>query len=188
MPSGDIGISIGGGMSAVGGSAGAEEEESYYSTEGTTILSITPQETVTVSITVDELDILSVHLGQEVQVTLDALPGQAFTGIITEVNTTATNEGGNSKYSAVVTLNRTEQMLGGMNASANITVEERENVLLLPAETLSEQDGQSIVYTAYDSKSETLSDPVVVETGLSNGLQVQILSGLQEGDVVYAGT
>ena len=137
------------------------------------------------SITVDELDILSVRPGQEAQVTLDALPGQEFSGRITKVNTIASNEGGNSKYSAVVELKRNGNMLGGMNASANITVEERSNVLLIPSEALTEEHTKAIVYTAYDAETETLFDPVPVETGLSDGNQVQILSGLQEGDIVW---
>lgn len=189
MPSGGGGGGMssggGGGTGAMGGSASSAEEDERYPTAGTVILSITPQETVTVPITVDELDILSVHVGQTVQVTLDALIGQAFTGTITEVNTTASNEGGNSKYTATVSMNRTRQMLGGMNASANITVEKREGILVLPAEALTDLDGQTVVYTAWDSREETLTDPVPVETGLSDGLQVEITSGLQEGDTVW---
>ena len=181
--SGGTGGSGGGGLPS--GTQAAEEKVS--SIETTTILSVTPHETVSVSITLDELDILYVHTGQKAQVTLDALQGQAFTGTITKVNTIASNEGGNSKYSAVVELERNGYMLGGMNASANITVEERDGVLLIPAEALTEQDCRSVVYTAYDSRTETLSSPVTVETGLSDGLQVQILSGLQEGDTVWYG-
>ena len=185
MPGGMSGGMSGGGGTGMSGGAAAQEEKTPYSTEGTTILSVTPQETVSVTITIDELDILNVHAGQEAQVTLDALPGQAFTGVITKVNTIASNEGGNSKYSADVELKRSAYMLGGMNASANITVEERENVLLIPSEALTEQDGKTAVYTAYDSKTETLSGAVTVETGLSDGKQVQILSGLQEGETVW---
>ena len=162
---------------------GAAKER--YDTAGTTILSVTPQETVTVSITVDELDILSVHAGQEVQVTLDALPGQAFRGVIIEVNKTASNEGGNSKYSAVVQLERTGTMLGGMNASASIVVEERESALLIPSAALVELDGRTVVYTACDPQTQTLGVPIPVELGLSDGEMVQILSGLSDGDTVW---
>ncbi len=175
----------GGGSSTGKSSASTETETALYATDRTTILSVTPQEKITVSITVDELDILYVRKGQEAAVTLDALPGQAFSGMITEVNTTASNEGGNSKYSAVVEMDRNGYMLSGMNASANITIEEREGALLIPSEALFEKNGQAYVYTAYDSSTETLSAAAVVETGLSDGLQVQILSGLQAGDTVW---
>ncbi len=165
--------------------AGTQEVKDRYSAVETTILSVTPYETVTVSITIDELDILSVRAGQEAAVTLDALPGQAFTGLITQVDTTPSNDGGHSKYSATVELDRTGMMLGGMNATASITVESLEDVLLIPAAALTEQDGQSMVYTAYDSRTDTLSGLRAVEIGLSDGEQVQILSGLSEGETVW---
>jgi hypothetical protein len=182
MPSGGGGF--GGGSGGFSGTVPETQDESSAAVR-TTVLSVTPQDTVTVSITVDELDILYVQIGQNVQVTLDALPGQSFTGMIKEVNTAASNDGGNSKYSAVVQLDRTAFMLGGMNASANIVVEERDGVLLIPSSALAEVDGQTVVYTAYDSKTESLSDPAAVEIGLSDGNQVQILSGLKEGDTVW---
>ena len=182
MPSGGGGF--GGGSGGFSGTVPETQDESSAAVRKT-VLSVTPQDTVTVSITVDELDILYVQIGQNVQVTLDALPGQSFTGMIKEVNTAASNDGGNSKYSAVVQLDRTAFMLGGMNASANIVVEERDGVLLIPSSALAEVDGQTVVYTAYDSKTELLSDPAAVEIGLSDGNQVQILSGLKEGDTVW---
>ena len=173
---------IGGGD--FGGTA-AQVENERFSTAETTILSVTPQDTVSLEITVDELDILSIREGQQAEVMLDALMGQAFTGTITGVNTTSTNEGGNSKYTAEVELPRTAYMLGGMNASVNITVEERENVLLIPSAALTEQDGKPAVYTAWDSHSEELQNLTVIETGLSDGQQVQVLSGLSEWELVW---
>ena len=177
MPSGGTGTGSFGGNSS--------KEEKRYAINHITILSVTPQETVTVSITIDELDILDVHKGQEASVTLDALHGQVFTGVITEVNRNASNSGGHSKYSAVVELKRIPNMLGGMNASVSITTENLEGILVVPAEALDEQDGQTIVYTSYDSRTETPGSAVAVKTGLSDGISVQILSGLSEGDTVW---
>lgn len=161
------------------------EEKPLYSTDATTILSVTPQDTMTVTITVDELDILSVQMGQEVSVTVDALPGQAFKGDIAAIDTTAANEGGNTKYAVEIILDRTEKMLGGMNASAKITLLTKENVLTIPTEALTEGETETIVYTGYDPESETMLSPVEVKTGLSDGLRTEILSGLSEGDVIW---
>ena len=165
--------------------------DAVYTTEGTWVtdeddlFNVDKMFSRGVSITVDELDILLVRKGQDAMVTLDALQGRAFSGVITEVNTTASNEGGNSKYSAVVEMPRDDSMLGGMNASANITLEERKGILLIPAAALVEENGASLVYRTYDNQTERLADPAPVETGLSDGDQVQILSGLQEGDTVW---
>ena len=117
--------------------------------------------------------------------TLDALTGQSFDGIISKVDTTATNEGGNTKYSATVQLEKEGLMLGGMNASASIILEDKENVLLIPSEALTEQNGKPAVYTAYNERTGMLSNLVEVETGLSDGMQVEIISGLKEGDTVW---
>ena len=168
----------------VPGSAG-EQKETRYDADGMVILSITPQETVSITITVDELDILSVQEGQKAMVTLDALPGRSFEGVISKVDTTAVNEGGNTKYTATVQMKKEGVMLGGMNASASIIIESREHTLLIPSESLTEKNGKSAVYTAYNERTGVLSGLVEVETGLSDGLQVEILSGLEEGDTVW---
>ena len=55
----------------------------------------------------------------------------------------------------------------------------------IPAAALAEENGASLVYTDYDSKTETLINPLPVETGLSDGDQVQSTSGLQEGNTVW---
>ena len=190
MPSGGGGFSggsFGGGGGGGGGFSGSmpDAEEETVSSGRTTILSVTPQDKVTVTITVDELDILAVRLGQEVEVTLDALPGQAFTGVITEVNTAASNDGGNSKYTATVELDRSAFMLGGMNASARITIEERSSVLLIPSAALSDKNGQTVVYTELDSNTQKPASPVAVEIGLSDETNVEIKSGLSVGDTVW---
>lgn len=179
------GGSFGGGGSFDGMTDGGQDAAENDPSVSKTILSVTPGDKVTVSITIDELDILSIRVGQEVTVTLDALAGQAFSGVITEVNTTPSNDGGHSKYSAVVELERTEKMLGGMNASAQIVVEERNDVLLIPSEALAEINGQPAVYTAYDSKTGEFGEPADIEIGLSDGMKIQILSGLCEGDEIW---
>ncbi|MCD8324112.1 MAG: HlyD family efflux transporter periplasmic adaptor subunit [Clostridiales bacterium] len=159
-----------------------ETDASAYSVSETTLLSITPQDTMTLEITVDEMDILKVEVGQEAAITLDAFPGQSFTGTVTSIDKSGSNSGGSSKYTAVITMDREEDMLAGMNASAKITLSTTENVLVIPEAALVEEDGTTLVYTTYDEDTDTLSDPVEVSTGVSDGTNVEITSGLEEGD------
>ena len=177
MPSGGFG----GGM----GTVTQQEEEIPEASAGTTILSVTPQDTVSITITVDELDILSVRMGQDVSVTVDALPGQSFRGDITSIDTTATNEGGNTKYAVEITMDRTEKMLGGMNASAKITLQTKENILTIPTEALTQTETGCVVYTDYDESTQTLLSPMEIVTGLSDGIRTEVLSGLTEGEKVW---
>jgi len=178
------------GMSGGGGgsSSSSSDEETFeqYSLETTVVMSVTPQDTISISITIDELDVLSVSLGQEARVTIDAVPGKEYIGTVTEINTSGTsNSGGNSKYTAVVTMDRTENLIDGMNASTLITIRTTDNVLTLPVEALYEEQGRTIVYTGYDKELKNLLNPVEVETGVSDGQKVEIASGLKEGDTVY---
>ena len=148
-------------------------------------MSVTPEAEMTLSITVDESDIGKLHLGQKAQIRLDALRNDRFTGTITELGTTGENSGGSSKFTVVITMDRSEDMLAGMNATATITLETRENLLSIPVEALNEENGRTFVYTGYDAENEVFLNPVDVELGISDGAYVEILSGLQEGDTFW---
>ena len=137
------GTGTGGGMDVSGMSAGgtasvstsaAATGSSLFSTTETVLMSVTPQDYVTITITVDELDVLSVTEGEEAEITIDALPSQRFTGTVTKLNRSASNNGGSSKFTAEVKMDRTLNMLGGMNASVLITNDSSENTVTVPAE------------------------------------------------------
>lgn len=157
---------------------------SDYSLYETAAFSIASATEASVSINVDELDILSVKEGQTATVTLDALDGQEFEGTITEVSNEASSGNSSAKYPVTITFEKTEDMLLGMSASATIHVNEAEDAVLIPVDALQEKGDSTFVYTKKDSDGN-LSGEVEVETGISNGSQVEITSGLEEGDTVY---
>ena len=157
---------------------------SDYSLYETAAFSIASATEASVSINVDELDILSVKEGQTATVTLDALDGQEFEGTITEVSNEASSGNSSAKYPVTITFEKTEDMLIGMSASATIHVNEAEDAVLILVDALQEKGDSTFVYTKKDSDGN-LSGEVEVETGISNGSQVEITSGLEEGDTVY---
>lgn len=175
----------GGSASGMTGSTAQQAAYEYYPTKQTKIMSVTPQDTMTVDITVDELDILSIKKGQDVQITLDALAGQSFDGIITDIGVSGSNSGGNTKYTAEVTIDRAPNMIAGMNATALITLETDEDLLTVPSEALVSEGTRTYVYTSYDSKIGALGNPVDVTTGASDGILTEITSGLKAGDTVW---
>ncbi len=179
--------SIASGAQDSAASAGADSgsSASSYTVSEQTLLSVTPQEYMTVTISVDELDILSLTEGQSALVTLSALTGRSFTGTVTSIATSGTNSGGSTKFEVEILLERTEQMLVGMNAAVQITLATASDVLTIPEAALVEEGSTTYVYTGYNESSDILCDPVAVETGVSDGTSVEILSGLSEGDVVY---
>ena len=136
------------------------------------------------SISGDELDINSVEEGQEEQVTFDAIENEVFEGIVTKVGTTASASGGVAKYTVEITVPKEEQMKAGMNASATIVIEKRENVVTLSIDALQERGKEVFVYTEKDEEGN-LTGEQQVSTGLSDGQNVEITEGLSDGDTVY---
>lgn len=167
-----------------GGTAATPAYDTYDTTQQDAAI-ITADEEMTVQIQVDELDVLTLQTGMTADITLDALSGSRFTGTITAINPYGENSGGNTKYTVTVTLPRAENMLPGMNASVKITTAVSAEVPTIPAEAIVFDAGKSWLYTGYDEKSDTLTDPVEIRTGLSDGSLVELLSGLPEGSRFY---
>lgn len=172
-------------------SASATSASTASSTQGSdsnisdvTAFTLSPDETMNLSISVDELDILSIAEGQSADITFDALENQTFTGTVTSISGTASVNGGVAKYTVEIEMEKDDNMRIGMNASATIKVEDAEDILLIPSAALQERGDSTFVYTG-QSEDGTLTDEVEVETGLSDGSNVEITSGLSEGDTVY---
>ena len=175
----------GGSWGGMGGMMEQEPEFELYSLEMAEIAAVTPQDTVTLEITVDELDIGSLYLGMPAQVKIDALGGEKYTAAITEIGNTGTGNGGSSKFTVELTMDRADNMLSGMNATATIVLATADGVLTVPADALVEQGNETLIYTGYDGETDTLLDPVAVTVGCSDGETVQILEGLSEGQTYY---
>jgi len=146
---------------------------------------VTPQNSMTLEIAVDELDILGLQEGMTAQVQIDSLGGEACAATIAAIGNTGSNHGGSSKFPVVLTMERTERMLSGMNATATILLSTVSDVLTIPSAALVDQGNQIVVYTGYDEKKETLLDPVAVTVGASDGETVEIVEGLSEGQTYY---
>lgn len=161
----------------------AVDSASQYSTD-VTAFTISPDENRLLSVSVDELDINSVELGQKAVVTFDAIEDQEFEGEVTKIGNTASVSGGVAKYTITITIPKDDKMKQGMNASATITIEDREDVLTLPMNALQEKGDRTFVYTEKDDDGNLFGETEVT-TGLSDGSTVEITDGLEEGTTVY---
>ena len=183
FPSGGMSGGFSGGFS--GGMMEQEPEFELYGLDMAQIASVTPQSTMTMEITIDELDIRALQVGMTAQVKIDALGGEKFTATITEIGNTGVSNGGNSKYTVELTMDRAENMLSGMNATATIVLSTVSDVLTIPAKALVETGNQTIVFTGYDEENDILIHPVTVKVGCSDGETVEILEGLAAGQTYY---
>ncbi len=170
---------------SMGGSTGSGSSTQLYSLDGDVLLTVTPLDTMTVTIAVDEKDIAGVKTGMTAQLTMNALPDETFEGQVTRVAQTGSGSGGSSKFDVEITLSRESDMLPGMSATAELTLYEKMDVLTLPVAALRDEGGKTLVYTGKDKKTGEPANPVEVTTGLSDGENVEILSGIDSGTTVY---
>lgn len=137
---------------------------------------------VKLAIDADELDIYSVALGQSASVTLDAYPGESFPATVTHISRIGTVSGSITTYPVEVTLDYDERLLEGMNGSAVILTAKVENVPLLPLERINEDSAGEYVNVKNASGELVRKD---ITTGLSDGTNAEITSGLAAGDEIW---
>ena len=154
-----------------------------HSDEATTsVVTLSTDEKMSVTISVDESDILSLELGQTVTVSVSSVSEDSFEGTLTEINRTSSSSG---TYSAVIELEKAEGMLSGMTASVSVRIEGVDDAILIPIEALHKTSDGAYVYTSYNEEYQEYGGKVDVVTGLENSTYVEIKSGLNVGDVVY---
>ncbi len=181
--SGLMGMMGGFSMGGYGGTGSSQTQ--LYSLDGDVLLTVTPLDTMTVTIAVDEKDIAGVKTGMTAQLTMNALPDETFEGQVTRVAQTGSGNGGRSTFAVEITLPRESDMLPGMSTTAQLTLYEKMDVLTLPVAALRDEGGKTLVYTGKDKKTGEPANPVEVTTGLSDGENVEILSGIDSGTTVY---
>ena len=143
---------------------------------------------VTFEMSVDELDVGRVKVGQTVNVTADAIEGKTFTGKVTNISLQSSQSNGVTNYPVTVTLDEVGDLLPGMNVDGTIILDQVDDALMIPVDSLMRGNR---VYVKDDSVTRQQGNipagfkAVDVETGISNDDYVQITSGLSEGDEVY---
>jgi RND family efflux transporter MFP subunit len=152
-----------------------------YVTPGKPVAVIGSLTNLEAEINLDETDIPRIQTGMMVVVSVDAFPGQQLTGQVTEIALSANVQSGVVLYPVTVRLDSTDLSLrSGMTVNVTFPVEERIDTLLVPYRAVETEDGQAYVTRVAASGSER----VAVTLGLVTDTQVEILSGLEEGDVV----
>lgn len=143
---------------------------------------------VTFQMSVDELDVRNVKVGQTVNITADAIEGVKFTGKVTNVSLESSQSNGVTNYPVTVTLDEVGDLLPGMNVDGIIVLDEAQDALMVPVDALMRGNK---VYVKDDTVTESQGNvpagfkAVDVTTGLTNDDYVQITSGVSEGDEVY---
>lgn len=162
-------------------------EEHEYASAGQGAITVSVLDPLEVEIDVDETDIASLHVEQEAAITLDALSDVTLAGKVTRISPTADATSGVVLYPVTLQLDEIPESLAvraGMTAEVEIVIASQKNALIVPLRAIQSEDGKSYVSRLVGDQVEQ----VEVELGIMTDTEVEILSGLEEGDVVRVNT
>lgn len=144
-----------------------------------------PKNQITASVSLTEIDVVKVKPGQKVTITMDAFADKTFTGQVLAINTNGQSTSGVTSYPTIIVLDSSlSNMYPNMSVSANIIIDSKNDVLIIPTSAITTSNGTSVVKVMKDNQ---ISE-VIVETGLSDTTNTEIISGLNEGDIVVTST
>ncbi len=160
------------------------EEGSFVNTTNPSFV-ISNMEDLSIGINVSEYDIGKVEIGQEVEIETDAVKGRIFKGVVDKIAPVAKSMTSGQTNETVVAVEikveeRDALLKPGFSVKTRIISQEEEDVLKIPFDAIiTESNGAKVVFTVKDN----LLHKVEVKTGIESDFDVEILEGLEEGDV-----
>ena len=158
------------------------------SKEKETIFAVISQnEAVYVTANILELDIANIFPGQSVEVKFEAIPGEIFTGTVTEIDMLPVDDpNGIVAYNTTVKLeNKSEKIKNGMTCVASFIIEQKKNVLVIPNQAVKRLNGVQVI-EKLTPDSKTITQRVI--TGFTDGRNVEVIEGLKPSDKVIIRT
>lgn len=160
---------------------------------GTSVATLITQKKIA-EISLNEIDVAKIQVGQKVTLTFDALEDLTITGEVVEVDSIGTVSQGVVNYKVKIGFDVDDiRVKPGMSVSASIVTDMKQNVLVVPISAVKTQGGESYIEVVNDnvasSQDQTagvvlssLPDKVAVETGISSDDSIEIISGINEGE------
>jgi HlyD family secretion protein len=152
---------------------------------GTPLMTIADMGTLMFKGTVDEIDVGKLKEGLPVRIKIGALPDAKVTGRLTRIAPQATEKEGTTLFDVEATIDDpgTVTLRAGYSANAEVVIQEKTGVLVLPERLVTFDKGASFVEVPGEGPE---AQPVKreVKVGLSDGLKLEVVSGLTEGDQV----
>ena len=134
---------------------------------------------------VDEADIGKVFLGQQARIVVESLKDKKFTGQVTKISPLGVERENVTTFEVRVSIeNPTGELKANMTANAEIILEERKGVLLVPEAAVAYDADRKTFLEVPDPSQDSGRRRVAVELGIGNGVKTQILSGVEEGQQV----
>jgi HlyD family secretion protein len=152
---------------------------------GTPLATMADMGTLLFKGTVDEIDVGKMKESMPVRIKIGALPEAKVTGRLTRIAPKATEKEGTTLFDVEAAIERAEGVVlrAGYSANADVIIQEKANVLLIP-ERLVTFSGEKASVEIPGAKPEDQPKKIEVKVGLSDGLKIEVLSGLAEGQEV----
>lgn len=162
-------------------------DEGDVAMAGQIILQIIDLTTLELGAEVDEIDVAEVVPGQQVVIEVDALPELTIDGEVLSVSSLPQVSAGVVLYEVQISFEfpKGSGLRVGMSANADIIINESKDVLLIPTRAIQlNNQGNAIVEVKTDKQIEERK----VITGISDGFMTEIVSGLEEGEIILRKT
>lgn len=152
----------------------------------TTMATIFDLSSIEFDISIDEIDIAKLSVGQKVIVFADAITDRSYDGVIDKISIDGKSTNGVTTYPVTVRIDEYDGLLPGMNIDAEIVLQQVDDVLMVPKNAVNRGN---TVYMKGEKKDPKDNAPegyytVPVEVGVTDGTNVEIVSGLKEGDII----
>lgn len=151
--------------------------------EGTILLTMADMDRLVFRGTVDEIDVGRLREGMPVAISVGALPGVEVTGTLIRISLKARTQETATVFPVEIALDLTEgvRLRAGFSANADILLEQREDVLVLPERVIHFEGDTAWVEVPGPNGTRVRRD---IRTGLSDAIHIQVLEGLEEGEAV----
>lgn len=154
-------------------------QEGYYAKSGTAIFAIADISVLKTVIHVPEGQVAGISVGNEAQVLLPAYPDKKIIGKITRIAPVADLP--SHTFAAEISVDNSQGLLAGVYANVNLVAQPKENVLTIPVHAIVMRDDQQTVFVA---DAEGVIQRRVLTVGYSNDKVAEIVSGLEESDLI----
>jgi HlyD family secretion protein len=152
--------------------------------EGTVLMKMANMERLIFKGTVDEIDVGKMKEGMDVEIKVGALPSDTVRGILRKIWLKAEKKDNATVFpiEIIVPVSKNTILRAGYSANANIIIQKKSNVLTIPERVVTFSNDSGFVKVALAGKKE---EKRYVKTGLSDAINIEVVSGLKEGDEVF---
>lgn len=150
--------------------------------KGQQFCSIADEKSLDLKVSIDELDIDGVEVGQSAEVVFDAFEDEVYEGTVEKISGVGENSGGVTTYTVTISIKLEDdtRLKNAMSATASIVLGSKNNVLLVPVDAVESENG--VKYVQLYTGGQVVKTEI--QTGLINNEYAEVTSGLNSGDLV----